>query len=211
MTASSTTATWSAVSRFDSAAGLSSADDVTLIDWYLRTGDEQIFEILVRRYQANILRLATSLLGHRAQSDAEDAVQEVFVSVLRLMRTFRKESKFSTWLYRVARNQIIDYSRRTAQNPSQVGEAVLDTAPADAGLADPDGVVTAAWEQERLMRCVDRLSAPQRATIRLYYWHGQSVSQISELLGLNPGTVRSHLFRARQRLARFLREDKSHE
>jgi RNA polymerase sigma factor (sigma-70 family) len=202
---------WSAAPSPDATAGLSSADDATLIAEYLRTDDEQIFEILVGRYKAKVFRLATSLLGPQLESEAEDATQEVFVAVLRQMRTFRRESTFSTWLYRVARNKIIDYGRRAARRPSQASDELLDTAADHDALADPEGALSAVQRQERLLRCVDRLNGSQRAVIRLHYWHGQSVGEISELLGLSPGTIRSHLFRARQRLATFLQEDGFHE
>ncbi len=202
---------WSAVSRPDAAAALSSADDATLIGQYLRTDDEQIFEILVRRYQEKVFRLATSILGHRAESEAEDATQEVFVVVLRQIRTFRQESEFSTWLYRVARNQIIDYTRRVARRSSEVGDEALRTAPDEGVFTDPQSAVATAQTRVVLLRCIDRLSGPQRAALLLHYWHGQSVAEISELLELGPSTVRSHLFRARQRLALLLREDGFHE
>ena len=99
--------TWPGVSDSQTAASLTSADDADLIDQFLRTDDEEIFEILVRRYQEKIFRLAASILGRGAESEAEDATQEVFVVLLRQLKTFRRESAFSTWLYRVARNQII--------------------------------------------------------------------------------------------------------
>jgi RNA polymerase sigma-70 factor (ECF subfamily) len=209
--ASSTMTTWPAVSKANAATDLASADDAALIGRYLRTDDEQIFEILVRRYQDKVFRLATSILGHRAETEAEDATQEAFIAVLRQIRTFRRESKFSTWLYRVARNQIIDYSRRAARRSSEVSDEVLQTAPDDGVLTDPQRAVTTAQKQALLLRCIDRLSEPQRAALRLHYWHGESVAEISELLGLGPSTVRSHLFRARQRLALLLREDRLYE
>jgi RNA polymerase sigma-70 factor (ECF subfamily) len=189
------------------AATPSCVDDATLIDRFLRTDDEEVFEILVRRYQDKVFRLAASILGRGADSEAEDAAQEVFVVVLRKLKTFRRESTFSTWLYRLARNQIIDYRRRAARRPSRVSEAALRTVPDRNVLADPQKVVTTAQKRTRLMRHVDRLGEPQRAVVHLHYWQGQSVAEISDLLGLRPGTVKSHLYRARQRLALSLRED----
>lgn len=185
----------------------SCVDDATLIDRFLRSDDEEVFEILVRRYQEKVFRLAASILGRGAESDAEDVTQEVFVVVFQKLRTFRRESAFSTWLYRVARNQILDYRRRAAQRPSMAGEAALRTVPHGNVLADPREVIATARRRTLLMHHVDRLSEPQRVVVHLHYWQGQSVAEISDLLGLSPGTVKSHLYRARKRLALFLRED----
>lgn len=207
MTASPTTMTRSAIPKINAAATPSCVDDATLIGQFLRTGEEEVFEILVRRYQEKVFRLAASILGRGAESEAEDAAQEVFVVVLRQLKTFRRESAFSTWLYRVARNQIIDYRRRASRRPSEVSDHTLPAIPESNVLADPLKVVTAAQRQARLLRHVGRLSEPQRVVVHLHYWQGQSLAEISELLGLRLGTVRPHLYRARQRLAHFLRED----
>jgi len=199
--------TRTAIPGASAAAKLSCADDATLIGQFLRTGDEEVFEMLVRRYQEKVFRLAASILGRGAASEAEDAAQEVFVAVLRRLKTFRRESTFSTWLYRVARNQIIDCRRRASQRPTEVSDHALPAVPDGNVLADPLKMVAAAQRQARLMRHVGRLSEPQRVVVHLHYWQGQSVAEISELLGLRPGTVKSHLCRARQRLALLLRED----
>jgi RNA polymerase sigma-70 factor (ECF subfamily) len=204
-------ATWSVLSGPDAAATLSSADDAALIDRFLRTDDEDVFEILVRRYQEKVFRLAASILGRGAESDAEDATQEVFVVLLRRLKTFRRECAFSTWLYRLARNQIVDYRRRAHQRPSHDTDDVLQRMPDDGALADPQRVVTTGQERARLMHHVDRLSEPQRVVVYLHYWPGQSVTEISELLDLRPSTVKSHLWRARQKLAIALREDRCDE
>ena len=207
MTASSTMMMPSAIPKINAAATPSDVDDATLIGQFLRTGDEELFEILVRRYQDKVFRLAASILGRGAESEAEDAAQEVFVVVLRRLKTFRRQSAFSTWLYRVARNQIIDYRRRACQRSSEASDHALLAVPAGNVLADHLEVVTAAERQARLLEHVGQLSEPQRVVVHLHYWQGQSVAEISELLGLRLGTVMSHLFRARQRLALLLRED----
>jgi RNA polymerase sigma-70 factor (ECF subfamily) len=199
--------TWLAIPGSHATATFSSADDATLIDQFLRTGDEQVFEILIRRYQDKVFRLAASILARGAQSEAEDATQEVFVILLRQLKTFRRECAFSTWLYRVARNQIIDYRRRALQRPSHVSDVVLRGMPDNGVLADPQKVVTGGQERAWLMRHVDRLSGPQRVVVYLHYWQGQSIAEISELLELRVSTVKSHLSRARQRLAVLLQED----
>jgi RNA polymerase sigma-70 factor (ECF subfamily) len=197
--------TWPAASRLDAVATVGSADDAGLIERFLQMDDDDAFEILVRRYQDKVFRLAASILGRGAESEAEDATQEVFVVVLRCLKSFRRESAFSTWLYRLARNRIIDYRRRALRRPPGATGDALRAVTNAAVPADPGSAAARAERRTRLLRQIDRLDDPQRAVIHLHYWQGQSVAEISELLGVRPGTVKSHLFRARKRLAGALR------
>lgn len=207
MTSFAAMATLSGVFRRPPGAAPSCADDAALIDRFLRTDDEDTFEILVRRYRDKVFRLAVSILGRGAESEAEDATQEVFVVVLRQLKTFRRQCAFSTWLYRVARNQIIDYRRRALRRPTALADGALREVPDEGAFGDAQGLVAAARRRERLMRHVGRLSEPQRAVVYLHYWQGESVAEISELLGLASNTVKSHLCRARRKLAVALREE----
>jgi len=211
MTPSSTLTGWSFVRGSGGTVTLSNADDATLIDRFLCTGDEDAFEVLLRRYQGKIFGLAASILGRVDESEVEDATQEVFIVVLRKLKSFRGESAFATWLYRVARNQIIDYRRRTRRRASDSGESMLRTIPETGSLADPQRAVTVAARQAWLMSHVDRLREPQRVVVYLHYWQERSVAEIAELLGLPTSTVKSHLFRARQSLATAIREDQHDE
>ena len=211
MTALSAMATWTGSPGPRAAAPLSRADDTVLIDRFLRTDDEDTFELLVRRYRDKVFGLAVSMLGYGAESEAEDATQEVFVVVLRQLKTFRRESAFSTWLYRVARNRIIEYRRRAARRPTDVADGILHGIPDRGVLGNPQRAIETACRRSRLLREIDCLSEPQRVAVYLHYWRGESIAEISELLGLAPNTIKSHLCRARRRLARALREEADDE
>lgn len=204
-------AMWCDAPRHGAGAALSRADDAVLIDRFLRGDDEDTFEILVRRYRDKVFRLAVSILGRGAESEAEDATQEVFVVVLRQLKRFRAQAAFSTWLYRVARNQIIDYRRRLSRRPGGVADDALRGLPDDGARTDPRRLVAASRRRARLLRHIDRLSGSQRVVVYLHYWQGESIAEISELLDLGPNTVKSHLCRARRKLAVSLGEDGSDE
>lgn len=207
MTAFSAMATWAGAPDRRAAAPTSRADDTVLINRFLRTDDEDTFELLVRRYRDKVFGLAVSMLGYGAESEAEDATQEVFVVVLRYLKTFRRESSFSTWLYRVARNQIVEHRRRAARHPTDAADGSLRGIPDRGAFGDPQRAAETACRRSRLLRQIDRLSEPQRVAVYLHYWRGESIAEISELLGLSPNTVKSHLCRARRKLARALREE----
>jgi RNA polymerase sigma-70 factor (ECF subfamily) len=185
---------------------LQSLNDCALIEQFLRHRDVDVFDILVHRYRDRIFALATSVLGRSSASEAEDATQEVFIVVYKQLETFRGDAAFSTWLYRVARNQIAGFRRRPG-NRVVVGTDDGMLALADTNKqTDPLTVVANGEAQDRLLRVIDRLPESQRLIVHLFYWQDQSVSEIATLLEMEPNTVKSHLRRARIGLAGRLQE-----
>ncbi len=183
------------------------ADDLAIIEQFLSDHDDDKFEILVRRYQGKVFKLAASILGGNALSDAEDATQEVFIVLYRQLKSFRGESAFSTWLYRVARNQIIGYGRRISRRASCVDVDVLASRADDGPHVDPLSITASDQRRLRLKHQVDRLAELQRTVVYLYYWHGETIAEIAVLMELKESTVKSRLHRARQALARMMQED----
>jgi len=176
--------------------------DRDLIRQFVEGGDQDCFTALVERYRSRVFRLAASILGPGAGMEAEDVTQEVFVQVHRKLHTFRSESAFSTWLYRIAQRRALELKRRARYRHPHTGDAVLEAMP----TAQADGLASATDRQEKLAlyAAVEALSEPTRSTIFLHYWLGESVESIAELKNARPGTIKSQLHRGRQRLARLL-------
>jgi RNA polymerase sigma-70 factor (ECF subfamily) len=160
--------------------------------------------------------LVAGILGPAFSADAEDATQEVFLHAYRKLGSFRGDSRFSTWLYRLAYNRALDYRRRLVRRldlPLDEEAAGGDLAPDDfpaGGLrraAAPLGDTLARERARELHEKLSRLSQPQRTAVHLHYWLGCSIVEISELMNVKPATVKSHLFRARRALARRLKRD----
>jgi RNA polymerase sigma-70 factor (ECF subfamily) len=180
-----------------------SRDDRDLIRGFLEGHDEECFGALVARYRDRVLRLAASILGPGAGMEAEDVTQEVFVQVHRKLGTFRSESAFSTWLYRIAQRRALELRRRARYRHPHTHDAVL------AGLAattDDDGLTAAVARQRQLAlySAVEALKEPLRSTIYLHYWLDESIESIAELKGARPGTIKAQLHRGRKRLGTFL-------
>ena len=177
-------------------------EDATLVREFLDGGDPMIFAELIRRYERPVFRLTASVLGPGFEAAAEDLTQEIFVHVFHKLSTFRFASRFSTWLYRVAYRKAIDEKRKARYQKPHVGEAVLDRiASRD---SDPLDQALEAESARGLRRAVDALTEPHRTAVLLFYWMERPVEEIAELLGSRPATVRSYLFRARERLRRAL-------
>jgi RNA polymerase sigma-70 factor (ECF subfamily) len=169
-------------------------EDADLVAGFVDSGRMADFELLVARHRDAVFRVALAVLGPGRARYAEDVVQEVFVDVYRKLSTFEGRSRFSTWLYRIAYNRAVDYRRsmRLELERDVVIEAVDQLAPADV------------LRSRAVADCLSRLPETQRAVVHLHYWFGETVLEISAALGVQPGTVKAWLFRARHALARCL-------
>ncbi|GGV41210.1 DNA-directed RNA polymerase sigma-70 factor [Streptomyces longisporoflavus] len=158
-------------------------------------GDEEAFEALVHRHAPIALRLATRLLGSRPE--AEDAVQESFVSAWRKLPEFRGDAQFGTWIYRIVTNRCLNVLR------SRRPVVTLDALPEPQA---PDHEVSPARAAEAhaavrdLARAMEGLSPEQRVCWVLRELDGASYESIAESVGISPEAVRGRVFRARRYL-----------
>jgi RNA polymerase sigma-70 factor (ECF subfamily) len=156
-------------------------------------GDPDAFGALVVRHRDRAWAVAVRTLGNAA--DAEDAVQDAFISVLRAAPSFRFESAVSTWLHRIVVNACLDRLRRSAVRPQAPLEEAADT------VADPYAARDLAME---VARGLAGLPVEQRAAIVLVDLQGIPVVEAAALLGVAEGTVKSRCARGRARLAVLL-------
>ena len=149
-------------------------------------GDLAAFELLVRRYQAHVWRFLRHLLGDAAL--AEDVTQETFLRLYQRLPTFAGRSKFSTWVFRVARNAGIDALRAVRRQ-----DRLLEALPAPAPGPPPDARV-------EVMAAVASLSPKLREALLLVEVFGFAYREAAEVLAVPEGTVKSRVFQARLRL-----------
>lgn len=183
-----------------------SLDDAKIIRRILDSGDDELFNVLIQRHKDRVFRLVVSILGPSAEADAEDLVQEIFISVYRKLVTFRGDCEFSTWLYRLSRNRAIDWRRRRSSRAIAVGIWPNQETEPPAN-EDPHREIETERRNSIVLRQVDALGEPRRTIVFLHYWMGCGVEEISYLTEIPVGTVKSHLFRARHALARRLARD----
>ncbi|MCF3121001.1 sigma-70 family RNA polymerase sigma factor [Streptomyces arenae] len=158
-------------------------------------GDEEAFERLVQRHAPGLLRLATRLLGSR--TEAEDAVQESFVSAWRKMPEFRRDAQFGTWMHRIVTNRCLNVLR--ARRPSVDLDTVPEP-PAPEHEVSPARAAEAHAAVADLGRAMEGLSAEQRVCWVLRELNGLSYEAIAETVGIKPEAVRGRVFRARRYL-----------
>lgn len=190
-------------------AEASDDDDLRLVDLVLR-GDQRSYRVLVERYQSRIYAVAFGVLRNR--EDAREATQESFVKAYRNLPTFRRDSSFYTWLYRIAFNLALDSRRKVYRSKEialieeehDVPDGALDTGPAPIG--NPDRFFQNQEIRTRVKQAIDTLPAEQRTAIVLREVEGLSYKEIADTMGCAEGTVMSRLFYARKKLQELLRE-----
>ena len=145
-------------------------------------------EELVTRHENTLFRTALAILGD--VQEAEDAVQETYLRYLEKRPEFQDENHEKAWLLKVTANRCKSILRQNRRHPAV---ELLDVYPA------PEG------DTRELVEAVLELPANQRAAVHLHYYEGYSTDEIANLLGQRPGTVRSHLSRARETLRQKLK------
>ncbi|HOV85275.1 MAG TPA: sigma-70 family RNA polymerase sigma factor [Syntrophobacteraceae bacterium] len=186
--------------------------DADLIRAFLG-GDEAAFDALVLAYQDRVYTLCRRLLGDR--EEARDSAQETFVKVYRALGGFRFDAAFSTWLYTIAvntcKNKLKSHEYRWWKRRLRLdwdsgsgGESPhrepRDPAPSALARLIQRG------DEMRVQKAMDRLPAESRAVLVLRHAEGLSYEDIVRITGLNLGTVKSRLARARQQLQEKLKE-----
>ena len=175
----------------------------------LRDRDERAFRELVEAHRDRVFNITYRMLGNRAE--AEDVAQEVFIAVFKTIDSFREESKFSTWLYRVAvnhcKNRIKYLARRHERDRDELDEASPSANNAALGPtkgARPDRALEGAQMEVLLQEAIASLDEEHRAVVILRDVEELSIEEICEITGLPDGTVKSRLHRARAALRKKL-------
>lgn len=163
-------------------------------------GDVEAFNELVNRHHTKIYGLAYRMLGNA--EDAEDATQETFLEAYKSIKTFRFQSQFGTWLYRVGLNTCNQYIRKSKARNRMLDAYTEETA--SHGLTEeqeiPDRMAIKAEQREVVQAAIDRLPPKQREVVTLYYMQQLKYKEIAEILNCSLGTVASRLNKAIQNL-----------
>jgi len=175
-------------------------------------GDEPAFEALVIRYQARVFRLARRLTGN--DGDAQDSLQDAFLQVHRHLPSFRGESRFSTWLYRIATNAALMLRRSRGRRPAESLEEFLPRFDAEGrhaatpaelrSVCNAEEVIDRQLLAEKARAGIDRLPDLYREAFILRDLEELSTADVAAVLGMEPAAVRQRVHRARLMLRGYL-------
>ncbi len=177
-------------------------DDAQLVARSLKQ-DHEAFGQLIDRHASVIVNLAYRMVGNRAE--AEDLAQEAFLAAFKALSTFRADSKFSTWLYRIASNKCKDWLR--AKRPG-MGQQDVDIDEAiDVHVADeqtPEHLLSQQQVAQELDGAIQRLPPLYREAFVLKHIEGLSYEEMEEILGVNGDTLKMRVYKGRLQLSRDL-------
>jgi RNA polymerase sigma-70 factor (ECF subfamily) len=169
-------------------------------------GDDGSYGMLVTRYKDLVYTIAVRIVGD--EDDAEDVAQETFLRAYRALPRFRGDSKFSSWLYRIATNRALTHLKRRRRRAPTVdidaGPHVEGGALESAGRDDPERLVLDDEFRRRVRAAVLELPEQYRVVVTLFYLEERSYKEVAATLGIPMGTLKTHLHRARALLRELL-------
>ena len=161
-------------------------------------GDKRALQTLYGRHNVRVYRFALRFLNDEAL--AEDMVSEVFFDVWRQAERFEARSKVSTWLLAMARNKALSVLRRrsTEELDEEVAEFIED--PSD----NPEVSMQKKQQTSLLQECLTQLSPAHREIVDLVYYHGKTIDEVVEIIGVPVNTVKTRMFYARKRIGELI-------
>jgi len=165
-------------------------------------GDTNAFAILVDRYKDLVYTLTLRMLKNR--EEAEEVSQDTFIKAYKSMGRFKGDSKFSTWIYRIAYNTSLD---RLKKNRKHFNDVAIDEF-TEHQVKTMDNALSQLENEERnqaIQKCLAQLPSDDAFILTLYYFEDQSLDEISKVIGLTPNNVKVKLFRSRKKLATIMK------
>lgn len=176
-------------------------EDFKLIDMAIE-GDDAAFAKLLQRYKRAVYHMILKMV--RNIDDAEDLTIESFAKAFKSLHKFKKDFTFSTWLFRIATNNTIDFIRKRKLNTLSIENTFTDDDGQSVSIdvedenLDPQEETIRAQKAELMQLFVDKLPAKYQKLVRLRYFHELSYEEIAEELDAPLGTVKAQLHRARE-------------
>ena len=177
---------------------MSEGEDRELVQRFAR-GESRAFDTIVEKYEQRVYAITLRMTGN--VEDARDAMQDVFISALRALRSFRGDAQLSTWIHRVAVNASLDVLRKRKRHVAQPLEEAGERPSDDIGPEDAAARAARAVEVQRALQAV---SEEHRAVLVLHDLQDLDYAETAAALDIPVGTVKSRLHRARTEMARLL-------
>lgn len=156
-------------------------------------GEQHLYAEMVDKYKSYAYTIAQKILQNRPE--AEEATQDSFVKAYHHLAGFNRESKFSTWLYRIVFNTAISYKRKRRQQFQSIENTFIEY------RAEAEGMLEKTDRKRYLNLAMEKLNEADRTALTLFYLQEFSLEEIAEITGMQANTAKVRIHRARQRLA----------
>ncbi len=175
-----------------------SLKDIAIIERILQ-GDASGYKELVHRHKNYAFTVAFRILNHR--EIAEEAAQDAFIQAFKALKTFNRESKFTTWFYRIVFNAAVGYKRK-----EKIQKDDLETVETSLQISDTGDDIRHAEQKKYIGLALKNMSEDDVTLITLFYLKEFSMEEISEITGISADTAKVKLHRARKRLAEEMKK-----
>jgi len=177
-------------------------------------GETEEFRTLLKRYKGLVFHIVRYMIPNEA--DREDLGQDIFMKVYQGLSSFKFQSGLATWISHITYNTCISYLRRAKYHPEEIygndikgdnNKAAIEYQQSDnrsTSELSPDSFLESRETARQIRRCVDDLPENYRSVIALYYLEEFDLKEISNIMGIPAGTIKSHLFRARKMLKEII-------
>ncbi|MET3019928.1 RNA polymerase sigma factor [Flavobacterium hydatis] len=166
-------------------------------------GETNMFAVLVDRYKDLIFTLAIKMVKNR--EIAEEVSQDTFIKIFNSLNKFKGDSKFSTWIYKIAYNTCLDYLKK---NKKEENHVVIDELKGHL-IKTTDNALSDLEDQERkqdIQNCLNLLPSEESFLLTLFYFEDQNLNEIGKIMDISANNVKIKLFRSRKKLAVILKE-----
>ena len=166
-------------------------------------GNSNAFGILVDRYKDLVFSLALKMVKNR--EEAEEVAQDTFIKVFKSLSKFKGDSKFSTWIYKVAYNTCLDRLKKNKREQHVVSIDEFNSNQIKS-LDDALDVMEEEQRNQTIQDCINLLPSDDAFLLTLFYFEEQSLEEIAKVIGLTANNVKVKLFRSRKKLTAILKE-----
>lgn len=166
------------------------------------TKDEDAFRILYDRHGNKVFNLTYRYVG--SYHDAEELTQDIFIKIYKFCQKFRGESKFATWLYRIAVNACKNYKRKKQPAVVSIDDPEISTDISTPASAEPSAILAEKRKKAIIQQAIDSLSPDQKTAFILSKYEGYSYAEIAEIMKISVSAVGVLLYRAKQELKKRL-------
>ena len=173
--------------------------DEALVELLQQDGNARFFPLLVTRYEKEIFKRCTTYI--KEKETAEDLTQEILIKVYLQLPRFRKQAKFSTWLYAIIHNTCIDHLRKNANRNKIIIRQLADLTE---DIPDLDEQVSVEITTQVLNQLLDQITPEDRLILLLKYQEKQSIKDIHSSLGISESAVKMRLKRAKEKVFRLI-------
>jgi RNA polymerase sigma-70 factor (ECF subfamily) len=165
-------------------------------------GNEDAIEMLIRQYETGVFRLAISIVGDEVE--ANEVMQETFISALRSLRSYQEKQSFKAWLYTIALNHSRSHLRKR-KILERLKTTLINIFHVETQkVFSPEETLIQSEKEAAIWNSLNQLDERHRTVVVLRYFHELSIAEISEILSVNEGTIHSRLHNARDKLRNAL-------